>query len=156
MWQDILQRVQEGFRLFLSLKAREFAPLDFLCTGTFNVSLNTVPDEKLYHCISDNFCRNPDSFKSLFLILPQDVYLLPGHQDIFFPSRHQSSLVSHAVSWEEDCCGHSRGIPRHQPAGRQPGSPANSARLPAPDTPAQLQGAFSIHTRCNSRVYLVT
>lgn len=87
---------------------------------------------------------------SRLMILPQDVFHLSRHKNVLFPSRHQRSLPSPALSREEDCYGHSRGSPRHQPAGRQPGSPSNSARLPAPDRPDQLQGAFTrpsvIHT----------
>lgn len=86
---------------------------------------------------------DPDSFKSfpLLLTLPQDVFDLPRDQDILFPPRHQPRLPSHARSWEEDRSGHRRGRPGHQPAGVQPGSPADPSRLPAADSPAQLQGA---------------
>ncbi|CAG04479.1 unnamed protein product [Tetraodon nigroviridis] len=67
------------------------------------------------------------------------VHHSPRQQDVLLPPGHQSSLPPHALPWQEDCSGNRRRSPRHQPAGRQPGSAANPARLPAPDRPHQLQ-----------------
>lgn len=75
---------------------------------------------------------------SLFFL--QNVHLLPRQQDLLLPHWHQPSLTPLAVPWEEDRTGHSRRSPRHQPASRQSGAPADPARLHAKNSPLQLQG----------------
>lgn len=77
---------------------------------------------------------------SVSLFFLQNVHLLPRQQDLLLPHWHQPLLTPPAVPWEEDRTGHSRRSPRHQPASRQSGAPADPARLHAKNSPLQLQG----------------
>lgn len=110
--------------------------------GPLNVHLSAFAQVDLSCCIGHYFSRNPDLAERVFSFFPtQDVHHLPRQQDVLLPHWRKSPLATLALSWEEDRPGHRRGSPKHQPAGRQPGAPADAARLPAADRPQQLQGA---------------
>lgn len=110
--------------------------------GPLNVHLSAFAQVDLSYNICYYFSRNPDLAVRILSFFPtQDVHHLPRQQDVLLPHWSKPPLTPLALSWEEDRPGHRRGSPRHQPAGCQPGAPADAARLPAADRSQQLQGA---------------